>query len=348
MKPNSARESSRIDGIFTLLIALMLICYGLGLAGWWFVTRAKTRNMVQTQGMVVSSVVMRSGTGVRTHPSQVVKYLYSYQGSWYNNQKQPDKTERYRFGDRVTVWVDPNHPSDSVLYRPSLLELLTWLMVVSLGMTLMGFEVENVFLQLRKMPIGSLAMQKLKPLFPVSDWQMLFMALPASGCFSVFFVIILYLVKRNWIDRIYSLLLPFIGVSALVVFMVAVDVVKRLRRYLSRVPCELSVTCASVRSGERMQLNYAFAAGCKITRLEVLVRSINLETRPVRKGDPDPVSGVEVSVWQNRPSEEVPSVGSCSFDLPTMPSAGRRSWSLILKQEDSSGSTVETEYLLCK
>ncbi len=268
MKPNSARESSRIHIIMTFYCALLSICSGLGLAGWM-------RNMEQTQD--------------------------------------------------------------------TLLELSACSMLVSLGMVLMGFEVENVFLLLRKMPIGSLTMQKLKPLFPVSDWAALFIGLSSSVCGSAFSVVLVSLSKIDFL-----LILPVMGVGILPCFMMAVSEVKRLRWYLGRVPCELSVTCASVRSGERMQLNYAFAAGWKITRLEVLVRSVNLETRPGRrcKDDPDPVTGVEVSVWQTRPSEVVPLVGSCSFDLPTMPPAGRRSWSLILKQEDSRGCIAETEYLL--
>lgn len=149
-------------------------------------------------------------------------------------------------------------------------------------------------------------------------------------------------IPKQWSDVIPTL---FVGVFMAVGLELLVKALWRLWTFFHRPRVEVVVTCAALRSGEEMQVNYTFDGDAGIKRLEVEVTSVNMDFRQLKPNDPDPAEGITQEVYDSDCRGGVSSMGSFSFKLPNVPPSKRR-WSLVLTTTDSCSRIVSTEYHL--
>lgn len=366
---DATRKAQLMPKIIICVLATVFFCVGWGGLVWNVATGLKARNWVQTQGVVKSSTVAshrsHSRRGTRTVFSPLVTYDYAYQGTNYHGERfstfqvstssyrqQKAKADRYHRGDQVQVWVDPANPKNSVLerqLRPPLFISMFFSLFGLVGTGLVVVALRQTLFKPSAQPARCLMMEKLRPSFPGADkgllvfsvlWNVFIVTISSAAFFGGFG-------EEIRTGRIgFSVVLPvlFMGVFVIVGIGMAIKALGKAWRFASRSRCEVVATCAAVRSGEQMQVNYAFEGNAEIRHLEVSVRSVNRDLRTTRRGDPDSANGVEKMVWNSGSSDMVSPAGSFAFELPQMPPAERRSWSLLFTQRDRNDRTSTTEY----
>lgn len=319
------------------------------------------RSWVDTTAKVISSSVeshrVRGRHGSSTSYSPKVVYAYAidgvmYEGDQYSNLKvgtndykaHQRKANSYRKGDVITIYYNPDNPSESVVIRKKFIPLHIlgfhgiFLIV---GFLLLVFTVKSCFSE--KLPVRE------KHFFNTTLKRTWPGELNGLALFTGLWNFVVWIILSLFFStgtRIFSLIgcllmvFPVIGVGFLFSLM------RNLIAYYKVPHYELTITCATFRVGETAQVNYAIRGDADMVRkIKVEIVSVNCDLRDGKTLSEDPKGGVVKEICEINDPARFAS-GSFAFTIPAMPPAKRRSWSLRLITFGPRNRRAKVEYTL--
>lgn len=355
------RLSSKTKGVFLklflILFSLVFLSVGVGF-GYREVNQCRR---VQTWIGVPAKIVscrLKSHTSHGKHGSHTtwspdVRFTYSVGGVDYTGDKlsnisvsssdrraQQAKADRYRPGTKVTVYYNPENPSESVIERITEVPLFMigfFSLFAIIGASMLIWILRSMFVR-DALTERRFFNQTLKPSLPLE--------VKGLAIFAAFWNAVSWVVVGAFLfdSTGFSFVMIFLAIFPLIGLGLAGRTIWKLVCYYISPHFAVTVTCASFKPGAQMQVTYECSGEIDITSFFVEMKSVNMDVRSSKNLGSDPQAGVVVRVADIRDAGRL-RMGSFAFVIPSMPSAKRRRWSLVFTcRRNGNGRLVKTEY----